>query len=254
MGIDYFCSCGKTDYQALQAKITRRFANGWQLLASYTYQHAKNNDGSYFFIDPNLNYGLNPFQRTHNFIVSGMAELPYGKGRKWGSDAGGVAEAILGGWQLSSNIFIQSGLPFDVQYSGRGRRPRRGAEPSEPRRRRVRAQDQGPVVQRDAHRLVRERVSPSPAAGTFGDMERNSLTGPGYWNVDASLFKRFHIVGDSNLEFRIEVVNLFNHVNLGQPAQHRGHPGNPVGNTGQITSTASQNQMRNLQFGFRFQF
>src|SRR5262249_38447961 len=117
-GLDFFCNCGKTDYQAMQAKVTRRFANGWSLLAHYTFQHAKNNDGSYFFIDPNLNYGLNNFQRTHNFVVSALAELPFGKGKKWASDATGFTDALVGGWQFNTNIYIQSGLPFDVQYAG----------------------------------------------------------------------------------------------------------------------------------------
>ena len=56
-----------------------------------------------------------------------------------------------------------------------------------------------------------------PARGTFGDMGRNELHGPGFWNVDASLFKRFGLGGDRNLEFRVEAQNVFNHVNLGQP-------------------------------------
>ena len=183
-----------------------------------------------------------------------MAELPYGKGRKWGSDAGGLAEAILGGWQLNSNIFIQSGLPFDVSYSGAGADRDVGPEPSRPRRRSA----SGPKTKDQWFNTTPIGSSGSafsrPQAGTFGNMERNSLTGPGYWNVDASLFKRFQIKGSSALEFRLEVVNLFNHVNLGQPANTVGTPGNPVGNTGQITSTASQNQVRNLQFGFRFLF
>jgi hypothetical protein len=93
-----------------------------------------------------------------------------------------------------------------------------------------------------------------PARGTFGNMERNSLTGPGFWNVDASLFKRFHVTNSSNLEFRIEVVNLFNHVNLGQPDRTVGVPGDPRPNAGRITGTAAQNQMRNIQFAVRFQF
>lgn len=65
-GIDYFCNCGKTDYQSVQAKLTRRFANGWSILAHHTFQKAKNNTGSYFFIDPDLNYGPNEFGRDHN--------------------------------------------------------------------------------------------------------------------------------------------------------------------------------------------
>jgi hypothetical protein len=252
-GIDNFCSCGQTDYQALQAKLTRRFADGWQLLASYTYQHAKNNDGSYFFIDPDLNYGLNPFQRTHNFIVSGMAELPFGRGKRWGSDASGLVDALLGGWQLSTNVFVQSGLPFDVGYAGSG--ADRDVGPNRPN---VIGDTSGPKTKEEWYNATPIGEGGSafsrPEAGTFGDMERNSLTGPGYWNVDASLFKRFHIKGTSSLEFRVEVVNLFNHVNLGQPDNTVGVPGDPRPNAGRITGTASQNQMRNVQFGFRFLF
>ena len=81
-------------------------------------------------------------------------------------------------------------------------------------------------------------------------MERNSLTGPGFWNVDASLFKHFPIKGSSTLEFRMEIVNLFNHVNLGQPDNTVGTATDPRPNAGRITSTAAQNQMRNLQFAF----
>jgi len=252
-GLDFFCNCGKTDYQALQAKVTRQFSNGWSLLAHYTYQKAKNNDGSYFFIDPELNYALNGFSRTHNFVVSALAELPFGKGKRFGSDASGFVEAILGGWQVNTNIFIQSGLPFDVGYAGSGSdrdvgpgRPDLIGDPAGPK-----TQDQWfnatPIGEAGS-------AFGRPARGTFGNMERNSLTGPGFWNVDASLFKRFHVKDSSSLEFRIEVVNLFNHVNLGQPNNTVGVPGDPRPSAGRITSTAAQNQMRNLQFALRFQF
>jgi outer membrane receptor protein involved in Fe transport len=254
-GIDYFCNCGKTDYKSLQAKITRRFAHGWSLLAHYTFQHAKNNDGSYFFIDPELGYGLNTFQRTHNFVLSGLAELPFGKGKKWASDASGLTEALIGGWQFNTNVFIQSGLPFDVSYAGAG--ADRDTGPNRPD---VIGDPSGPKTQEQWFNAAAIGSSGSafgrPAAGTFGNMERNSLTGPGYSRVDASLFKRFHVKGESNLEFRIEVVNLFNHVNLGLPDTTIGIPGDPRPNAGRITSTAfyGADPQRNLQFGFRFQF
>jgi outer membrane receptor protein involved in Fe transport len=252
-GLDFFCNCGKTDYQAMQAKITRRFAGGWSLLAHYTFQHAKNNDGSYFFIDPNLNYALNNFQRTHNFVVSAIAELPFGKGKRFVSDASGLTDAIVGGWQFNTNIYIQSGLPFDVEYQGAG--ADRDVGPNRPD---LVGDASGPKTQEQWYNATPIGQSGSafgrPAVGTFGNMERDSLTGPGFWNVDASLFKRFRIAGDSHLEFRIEVVNLFNHVNLGQPNRTVGTLTEPRPDAGRITSTAAQNQMRNIQFGFRFQF
>jgi outer membrane receptor protein involved in Fe transport len=252
-GIDYFCNCGQTDYKAMQAKITRRFSNGWSLLAHYTLQSSKNNDGSYFFIDPNLNYATNGFNRKHNFVVSALAELPFGKGKRFASDATGFANAIIGGWQVNTNMFVQSGLPFDVGYAGSG--SDRDVGPGRPD---LIGDASGPKTKDQWYNTAPIGSSGSafgrPASGTFGNMERNSLTGPGFWNVDASIFKHFPIKGSSTLEFRMEIVNLFNHVNLGQPDNTVGTATDPRPNAGRITNTAAQNQMRNLQFALLFRF
>ena len=85
-------------------------------------------------------------------------------------------------------------------------------------------------------------------------MERNELRGPGYWNVDASLFKSFNIGGRSQLELRVEAQNLFNHVNLGNPNAEVGVPGNLNATAGFITGTAPNHVMRNVQFAARFSF
>ena len=66
----------------------------------------------------------------------------------------------------------------------------------------------------------------NPAPDTFGTLGRNALIGPGYWRTDASLFKRFALVSGHAVEFRIEAVNLFNHVNLANPDSEIGVPGN----------------------------
>jgi hypothetical protein len=255
-GIDYFCNCGKTSYQALQAKITRQFANGWSLLAHYTFQKAKNNTGSYFFIDPDLNYGPANFIRTHVFVLSGVAELPFGRGKRWASDASGFKQALLGGWQANANVTIQSGLPFSVCYRDSGADRDTGP---------CRADVIGdPDVGRgDGISSPYFNVTPigssgsafgRPAAGTFGNQPRNDFRGPSWWNVDASLFKRFSLWGDSNLELRFEVQNLFNHINLNNPDSEVGVPGNNNPNAGFITSMAPNALPRFLQLGIRFQF
>ena len=215
-GVAYYCNCGTTDYQSLQAKITKRFANGYSLLAHYTFQKAKQNDGSYFFIDPNQNYGPQQFGRDHNFVFSALAELPFGKGKKVAGDATGLANAIIGGWQVNTNVYIQSGLPFDVSYAGSGADRDVGTN-----RPNLIGDASGPKTEDQWFNAAPIGASGSafsrPAKGTFGDMPRNMLRGPGYWRVDASLFKKFHFNDTSALEFRLEVVNLFNHVNLGNP-------------------------------------
>jgi hypothetical protein len=87
-------------------------------------------------------------------------------------------------------------------------------------------------------------------------MERNALRGPGYWRVDASLFKHFDVGGTRSLEARIEAVNLFNNVNLGNPDSEVGVPGNPNPNAGRINGTAfgGADPMRNFQFALKFRF
>ena len=79
------------------------------------------------------------------------------------------------------------------------------------------------------------------------------MRGPGWWNVDASLFKRFGI-GRTNLELRIEARNVFNHINLNNPDSTIGVPENNNPNAGFITGMAPNALTRNLQFGLRWQF
>ncbi len=255
-GIDFFSNTGESQYNALQVKLTKRYSSGYSLLTHYTLQSHKNSDGSYFFIDPDQNYGPANFIRTHVFVLAGTAELPFGKGKRFGSDASGVADAILGGWQVNANVTIQSGLPFNVSYrdSGQDRdtgsgRPNLIGDP---------ATGSGDGLDSPYFNVIPIGSAGSafgrPATGTFGDLERNALRGPGFWNVDASLFKKFNLSGRTNLEFRVEAQNVFNHVNLGNPNSEVGVPGNNNASAGFITGTAPNHVQRNLQFALRLTF
>ena len=256
-GIDFYSNTGKSRYNALQAKITKRFSGGYSLLTHYTLQSHKNNAGEYVFVDPDVNYGRADFIRKHVYVLAGSAELPFGKGRRYLTDASGAADAILGGWQINATATVMSGLPFNVEYRDRGQD--RDTGPGRPDL--IGDPDTGSG---DGLTTPYFNVTPigspgsafaRPARGTFGNLERNALTGPGYWNVDASLFKRFGLGGDRNLEFRVEAQNVFNHVNLGNPNAEIGVPGNAnTPSAGFITSTAPNSVQRNLQFALRFQF
>jgi hypothetical protein len=95
-----------------------------------------------------------------------------------------------------------------------------------------------------------------PAPGAFGNSGRNAFTGPGYWRVDASLFKRISLGARRTVELRVEAVNLLNHVNLGNPDSEIGSPENPRPDAGMIGSTAyfGNDPQRNLQFAVRLLF
>ena len=115
-GIDYFCNCADNRYDSFQTKLTKRFGSGYSLLAHYTYQRAEQDSGEYFFIDATLNRGPADWDRTHNFVFSQVWELPFGRGKRYYTDASRGMELLIGGWQFNSNTTIQSGLPYNFSY------------------------------------------------------------------------------------------------------------------------------------------
>ena len=206
--------------------------------------------------DSSLEYGPpGDFDRVQSFILSLVAELPIGRGRPYLSDISPVAEAVIGGWQFNTNTTIQSGLPFNVTYRNAGQDRDTG-----PNRPNLIGDPDGPKTQEQWFNAAAIGESGSafgrPARGTFGDLPRNSLRGPGYWRTDASLFKHFALGTGKQIELRIEVVNLFNNVNLANPDTEVGVPGTPNSNAGRINQTAFGNldPQRNLQFAAKFTF
>ena len=237
-------------YNSMQLKLTKRFANGFSFLTHYTLSKSVNNNNQYFNIDPSVNRGRADFEHTHNFVLSQLYELPFGKNHKFLSGIGSAANAIIGGWQFNSNTTISSGFHFNVEYDGGADRD------TGPNRPNVSGKVQ--INGGQAQYLTSSAFS-RPAVGTFGNLKRNALTGPGYWRTDASLLKKFHINETMFAEFRLEVVNLFNHVNLGNPDTFLGSKtatGFSNSGFGRITSTAffGNDAQRNLQFAFRFNF
>jgi hypothetical protein len=243
--ISVYCNCAHNRYDSLQTKLTKRFSNGNSIYAQYTAQRERQNSSEYFFFDPNLNYGPADWNRVHNFSIATTYELPFMKDNRW-----------LGGWQVNQSTIIQSGLPFNVGYADAG--ADRDTGPGRPNLIGDAMTGGGSVD----HWFNTTPIGSSgsafsrPAPGTFGNLPRNALVGPGYWRTDASLFKRFILVNGQAIEVRAEAVNLFNHVNLGNPDSEIGVPGNPRPNAGRITSTAyfGADPMRNFQFAVKFIF
>jgi hypothetical protein len=157
---------------------------------------------------------------------------------------------------VNANATVMSGLPFNVEYRDRG--ADRDTGPGRPNLIGDPQTGSGDGLTTPYFNVAPIGSTGSafgrPARGTFGDLPRNELRGPGWWNVDASLFKRFRLKGDTNLEFRIEAQNVFNHVNLNNPNAEIGVPGNLNPSAGFITSTAANSVQRNLQFALKLAF
>ena len=253
-------------YNSLQVKVNKRFTDGYSILTHYTLQKSVNSAGEQFIFDKDLNRGVADFNRKHIFVLSQLFEVPIGRNRKYFSGISRIADFFVGGWQINSNTTWESGFPFNVGYD----RCRNALNPATNTVQQQCDRDTGPDRPNVNGKIkytpgvagtIDSSVFSKPAIGTFGNLKRNALTGPSYFRTDASVFKRFHITETMNVELRMEVVNLFNTVNLGNPDSFLGSFTAagvlvPNGNFGKSNSTAffGNDPQRNLQFAFRFNF
>jgi Carboxypeptidase regulatory-like domain/TonB dependent receptor len=254
------CDPGDNHYNSLQVKAEQRPWHGLNVLGVYTYSHAKNHDAPEFSYDPSILYGRPNWQRNHVLSVATIYELPFGRGKQFGSNVSGLMNQIVGGWQLANNTTWMSGLGFNVSYNECGLDTDVGTTsgsvcfPNLVGNPNVSNQNQ-------YHWFA---VSPAPLAangqtsgpwqrplfGTFGDSGRNTLLGPKWFDSDLSVIKNFPIREQMRMQFRAEIYNLFNHANLGNP---NGCVDCGTG-SGQIFGLANNASMRKMQFALRFEF
>jgi hypothetical protein len=195
-------------------------------------------------IDFELSWGRSNFDRTHNYVLSGLYELPWGPRHRWLST--GLLGQVIGGWQVSGIFVAQSGTPLTIGGNGTLlNTPGNSAFANVNGEQKVLG-GLGPGLL-----YFDPSVYSLPAAGVQGNMRRNNgPEGPGFWNIDMSLFKRFGIGGTRFGELRVDAYNVTNSVRWGNPSTGFS---NAAGNTfGQITGTTGG--QRSLRFGARVTF
>jgi hypothetical protein len=244
----YGTDLGESTYNALQLRAEHRLHKGLQFLVAYTWSRSIDNGGdSWFAGNPQNTYdledsrGLSNNDRTHLLRISGVYELPFGRGKRWLS--GGPAAYILGNWQLNAILVAESGTPVvivvpgDVANIGAGgfkayARPDLVGDPH--------------VSDPTAARWFNTAAFAIPNLA-FGNAERGLVRNPGYWSADLSLFKNVAMGQRASLQLRLEAFNAFNHPNLANPDANIRSP-----NFGRITNI--RGAPRNLQFGVRVAF
>lgn len=218
-------SIGVGAYDALQASLRQRPTDGLEFLASYTYSKSlSDNVGyygvgwgqtagqGYYYLDssnPRKDYGPSPYDMRHNVSLATIYELPFGKGRRYGSDASAPANAVLGGWILNGIFQAHSGLALTV-YDGAGQSLQ--ATRSLERPNRV-CNGAIPGAGVDDVWIDISCFQHAPP-GQFGDSGVGILHGPRYWNLDLGLSKNFDVTGGRYATFRIEAFNVLNHPNV----------------------------------------
>ncbi|HEV3201173.1 MAG TPA: TonB-dependent receptor [Bryobacteraceae bacterium] len=267
--IKYFSDDGSVKFNSLQVRAEKRFANGLQFHGNFTWASAFDFANDYFLWNHNIDYGREGGVRRFVFNFNSFYELPFGKGRKFLRSASRPLDLLVGGWQLAGVGTWESGYPFTPGYVNCGSDEDTGpcranlvgdASVSNPNQHQwyltapAGTSGQGCLTTASATPLLNANGCTRgpwsrPAPGTFGNVARDSFFGPHLFNTDASLSKRFQITEKFSGQFRAELYNAFNHVNLGQPNATVDSP-----TAGQIFALASLAQMRKWQLGLRLQF
>jgi outer membrane receptor protein involved in Fe transport len=232
-------------YDSLQVALNKPFSKGFFVKAAYTWSKATNraDDDGWQNVDwnyPSLqykNYGAAGYDRRHIFQLGFVAELPFGKGK---SDA---LSAIVKNWSVNGVFSAFTGTPFTVTASGASLSAPGNNQYADLVGTPTKLGGIGsgnPYYDKSAWAPVTEARP--------GTSERNSVYGPGWWNIDLGLFRRFPI-GRFTLEARAEAFNLTN-------TPHFNNPNGNVNSSGfmTVTSTSPNSPERQFRLGIRLQF
>jgi Carboxypeptidase regulatory-like domain/TonB dependent receptor len=267
-GIDTLRSNDFSNYNSLQVRLEKRFSDGLQFGASYTYAHSLDdassaslgslNNGDFRYQQaPWLEYGDSDFDIRHRFVINYAYELPFGHGKMFGSNARGALNQIIGNWQVAGIVTAQTGNWFTITDSVTN----------------VSTADGGGVV---GFYEVRPNLVGNPNGKpcvpgtlfntcafannstffTFGNAGRNIVRGPGLQDWDFSIFKTFPVREQMRFEFRAEFFNIWNHVNplLGPAGAISEEPQAVEFGTPQFGFPIAARDPRFIQFALKFYF
>lgn len=236
--INWYVTGSNSIYNSLQTSVKRQIRGGGLLNFSYTWSRAIT-DASAYNENPMDSYnfkaerGLATFHRAHVAVISYIYPLPFFK------EGNAFTKNVLGGWQVSGVTTFNTGLPQNITIN--------------PDQAGIGQTSQRPDVVGDWQQGGGQRLQwfntaafALPAAGTFGNLGRNVVIGPGTNNWDASLMKNFAVKERFTFQFRAEFYDVPNHMSWWGVGTTLGNS-----NFGQITSATDP---RTMQFGLRMGF
>ncbi|HYE16530.1 MAG TPA: TonB-dependent receptor [Pyrinomonadaceae bacterium] len=250
--IDY---TGKSWYDSLQTKLEKRYSRGLSIITSYVWSHAIDNSPGNFCtggtgpstcgfanpLRPELDKASADFDVRHRFSFASVWELPFGRGRRFGSDISRAADLIVGGWQINTDLYIQSGPPYSVFANGR--RVDLIGDPTPTAEQRARGLELNPAAFREA---VTPVFASDPGGPKFGNLGRNVFRGERQEFVNLSVFKNLNFTETVKVQLRAQAYNLFNHVNGFRPDNNL--------TSGNFGIDTSEQRRRQLEVGLRLVF
>jgi hypothetical protein len=253
---------GTSGYHALNVSVVKRATRGLTFKTNYSW--GKVMDYNSAVLAPagenepaalitsyirSLNRGIAAFSLAHQFNGSYSYQLPFGNGQRFAGGSTGLANQLVGGWQWNGIFSWQGGFPFTPLV---GSNPSGTGDASQSDVPNWNPNFKGPVVLGRPDQWFDPRAFLMPTPGTFGNLARGSLRGPGLTTFDTSLFKKFTVTETLTLQFRAEAFNLFNHANFSYPNEivFNGSAYSP--SAGVITQTNGTS--RQLQFALKLIF
>jgi hypothetical protein len=244
---------GEGSYNGLSVKVQRRPTHGLTYLLGYTWSKSIDNasairNQNFDTLFPQNSYdtdaerALSSFNVSHRFVGSFLWELPFGEGRRFLSK-GGALGRILGGWELSGILTAETGFPITIM-TGRDQ-SNTGAGFDRPNA--TGKSWELPASERNPDHWFNTGAFALQPFGTFGDVGRNSIIGPGLFVFDLSLIKNVRIAREHTLQLRLESFNVTNHPNWGPP-------NNTLVSSAFGRITGTRTNMREVQFGVKYIF
>ncbi len=251
----YYGSDASNSYHSVQMKFDKRFAAGLSVMTHFTFSKNIDYDGTYYPRDAKLARGVSSNNRPINYFLATVYELPFGKGRKYMSNAPKVVDAVLGGWQANGTYNWMSGQPFTPSYRDcNADRDTGWCRPNSVGDYSVSDPSQFGWFKTTSvpltSNLQTDGAWQRPARGTFGTVGRNEIFGPSFQQMDMSFFKTFKITEQHNLQFRAESYNFTNHTNMANPNGCVDCPGV----AGRIFGAFASYVPRQWQMGLRYSF
>ncbi len=235
---------GESWYNGVQLQVDRRFANGYTIGASYAWSKFEEAVDFLNGADPDPWKGPSVEDVPHRLTINGILELPFGRGRRFGSDVHPVADIFIGGWQIAGVYQFQSGVPItwgnilftgntdDIDLPRSERTPQRWFN-TDAGFNKLAAQQLASNVRTFPLRLSNVRTH-----------EVN--------NIDASIIKNVSVGSGRMLQFRFEALNALNHVLLPGPNNNQTNPTN--NSFGQVIASTQANYPRRVQLMAKFIF
>jgi hypothetical protein len=252
---------GDNDYNGLSTRVEHRFGNGLYFLNSFTWGKALGDSeqaleyfSGYVEANPqNINNlaaerGPSSYDVKLNNVTSVVYELPFGKGKQFGSSWNPVLNEVLGGWELNTINTAHTGQPLNVYYSSSVESALSNDYRGEPF---LRPNVSGSAVSQSTSSMINNYfagytfTTPS-AASPFGDLGRNAFRAPNFEQWDLGVDKTFQIREDIRLQFRSEFFNVLNNVNFGIP--------NTVSNNSAFGEIRTTYPAREIQFALKLLF